>query len=223
MKEQKGIYKILYIIIAIIIIIGAIVCWKKGFNIELMYSNRQEIVISNHTGLDTAKIEEIAKSVLQNRKVQVQETERFGNSVEIVSTSISEEEKEIIVNKINEEYGDDISNDDIDITTISNTRIRDTLKPYILPGIIAFIVTMVYFIIVYRKIGLKKVLLKGIFVPIIVELFFYSVIAITRIPYGRIVNAIAIGLYIISIYGLTTYFQKEKENLLENDKKEVDE
>ena len=82
---------------------------------------------------------------------------------------------------------------------------------------------MVYFIIVYRKIGLKKVLLKGIFIPIIVELFFYSVIAITRIPYGRIVNAIAIGLYIISIYGLTTYFQKEKENLLENDKKEFDE
>ena len=43
MKEQKSTKKIIYLIIAIIIIIGAIICKAKGFNIELIYSNRQQI------------------------------------------------------------------------------------------------------------------------------------------------------------------------------------
>ena len=39
MKEQKSTKKIIYLIIAIIIIIGAIVCKAKGFNIELISYN----------------------------------------------------------------------------------------------------------------------------------------------------------------------------------------
>lgn len=109
MKEQKSTKKIIYLIIAIIIIIGAIVCKAKGFNIELMYSNRQQISISNSTELDTNKIEEISKSILVGRKVKVQELERFGNAVQIISESISDEEKQNLINKINEECGTDIS------------------------------------------------------------------------------------------------------------------
>ena len=100
MKEQKSTKKIIYLIIAIIIIIGAIVCKAKGFNIELIYSNRQQISISNSTELDTNKIEEISKSILAGRKVKVQELERFGNAVQIISESISDEEKQNLINKI---------------------------------------------------------------------------------------------------------------------------
>ena len=212
MKEQKSTKKIIYLIIAIIIIIGAIICKAKGFNIELIYSNRQQISISNSTELDTNKIEEISKSILAGRKVKVQELERFGNAVQIISESISDEEKQNLINKINEECGTDISNDDTKIVTVSNTRIRDILKPYILPSII-----------MYHKIGVSKVLLKGIFTPIITELVYYSLIAITRVEFGRITNAIAIGIYILAIGALTINFQKEKEKLPKNDdKKEND-
>ena len=219
MKEQKNANKLIYIIIAIIIVIGAIVCGVKGFNIELLYSNRQEIMLSNNTGMDISKIEEISKSVLGSKKVKVQKLERFGNAVEIISTEITNEEKENIIAKVNEEYSADISNDDINIINVPNTRIRDILKPYILPGIITFVVVLLYFIIMYHKIGLKKVLLKGIFIPIITELTYYSIIAITRIPFGRVTSSIAIGLYVISIGALTVCFQREKEKLPENDKK----
>lgn len=223
MKEQKSTKKIIYLIIAIIIIIGAIVCKAKGFNIELIYSNRQQISISNSTELDTNKIEEISKSILVGRKVKVQELERFGNAVQIISESISDEEKQNLINKINEECGTDISNDDTKIVTVSNTRIRDILKPYILPSIITFVAVLLYFLIMYHKIGVNKVLLKGIFTPIITELVYYSLIAITRVEFGRITNAIAIGIYILAIGALTINFQKEKEKLPKNDdKKEND-
>lgn len=223
MKEQKSTKKIIYLIIAIIIIIGAIVCKAKGFNIELIYSNRQQISISNSAELDTNKIEEISKSILAGRKVKVQELERFGNAVQIISESISDEEKQNLINKINEECGTDISNDDTKIVTVSNTRIRDILKPYILPSIITFVTVLLYFLIMYHKIGVSKVLLKGIFTPIITEVIYYSIIAITRVEFGRITNAIAIGIYILAIGALTINFQKEKEKLPKNDdKKEND-
>lgn len=222
MKEQESTNKVLYIVIAIIIVIGAIICGVKGFNVELLYSSRQQIILSNNTEIDAVKIGEISRQILENKDVEVQKLSKFGNAVEIISTEITNEEKENIIKKVNEEYGSDISNDDIDIISIPNTRIRDVLKPYILPGIITFVVILLYFMIMYNKIGLNKVLLKGIFIPIIAQLLYYSIIVITRIPFGRVVNSVAIGIYIISIGFLTICFQKEKENLPENDKKEND-
>ena len=223
MKEQKNTKKTLfYIILAIIIIAGAIVCKVKGFHIELLYTSRQEILLSHSTELEVSKIEEIAKSVLENKKVKVQKLERFGNAVEIVANEITEEEKENIIGQINETYGSSISADDIEIISVPNTRIRDILKPYIIPGMITFIIILLYFAITYHKIGLNKVLAKGFLIPILTELTYYSLIAITRIPFGRVVNAIAIGLYVISIGALTFYFQKEKEKLTKTDEKEND-
>ena len=220
---MKSTNKIIYAIIAIIIIIGAVICKTKGFNIELSYSNRQQINISNSTELDTKKIEEIAKNILTDRKVRVQRLERFGNAMQITADSISEEEKQNVINKINEECGTDISNDDTTIVTVPNTKIRDILKQYILPAVITFAGVLLYFLIMYHKIGISKVLLKGILTPIIAELLYYSIIAITRVEFGRIVNSIAIGLYIVMIGILTIRFQKEKENLPTNiNKKEND-
>ena len=220
MKSTK---KIGLIIVAVIIAIGAIVCKTKGFNIELAYSNRQQMNISSSTELDISKVEEISKSILTNRKVRVQKLERFGNAVQIIAETISDEEKQNLVNKINEEYGTDISNDDTKIITIPNTRIRDILKPYILPSIITFAAVLLYFVIIYHKLGLRAVLLKGIFIPLIAELVYYSLIAITRVEFGRIANSFGIGLYILSVGMLAIKFQSKKEKIQKNnDKKEND-
>lgn len=211
MEKQK----ILYIIIAIIIIVGAIICGVKGFNIELFYENRQQIIITNNTEFNISEIQNIAKEVLSNKKVKIQKIDRFGTTIEIISNTISEEEKNNIIDKINEKYGSSISTD-TQIVTITNTRIRDILKPYILPAIISFSASLLYFVIMYHKIGLNKVLLKGILIPIVTEITYYALIAITRIPFGRVTNAVAIGLYILSIWILAMSFQKEKLNK-END------
>lgn len=223
MEEQKSTKKIIYCIMAVIIIIGAIVCYTKGFNVDLQYSSKQKIVISNNTVFDKTKVEEIAKEILKNRKVKVLEIGRFSNAVEIISTQITDEEKSEIVSKVNEQLGFNISSDDIAIQSIPNTRIRDVLKPYIIPGaIITFIFILVYFTIAYHKIGLKYVLLKSIIMPIAVELLYYAIIAITRIPFGIVTNAIAIGIYVGSIKCIGTLFHQKKELILKKEQKEND-
>ncbi len=217
--------KLLYLILILIIIFGAIVYAIKGFNKELNYSNRQEFEISSASTLDEIKIEEIAKSVITDRAVKVQKLERFNNALEIISTSISEEEKENIINKINEECNESISNDDTKIISITSTRIIDILKPYLLPAIITFSAVLLYFLFLYNKLGIKMVLMKAISIPILFEIAYYAIIAITRIPFGRITNSLAIGIYILSIGALSICFQNEKEKIImeEKNKKENDE
>ena len=99
MSKLKSRNKIIYIIVAVLILIGGIVCFTKGFNIELTFMPRQEIVVSNNTELDVNKIEELARSVLNGQKVKALEVERFGNSVQIIATEISDEAKQEIINK----------------------------------------------------------------------------------------------------------------------------
>ena len=211
----------LYIIMAIIIIIGTIICNVKGFNIELEYLNRQEINISTSQEMDIQKITEISKSVLNNKKFTIKRLGTFKNAVKIMAVEITNEEKDNIINKINEEYNLEISTDEIDLLKIPSTRIRDIIKPYILPGIITFTIIVLYFIIIYNKIGFMQVFVKSLLLPIFIELTYYSIVVITRIPFGRVTNSIAIGLYIICIFALTSYFQKEKA--IKNSEKEKDE
>ena len=99
MKEQESTNKVLYIVIAIIIVIGAIICGVKGFNVELLYSSRQQIILSNNTEIDAVKIGEISRQILENKDVEVQKLSKFGNAVEIISTEITNEEKENIIKK----------------------------------------------------------------------------------------------------------------------------
>lgn len=200
----------LYIIIAIIIIIGTIICKVKGFNIELEYLNRQEINLSISQEVEIQKIKDISKSELNGKKFKVKRVGNFNNAVKIICNEITAEEKNNIINKINEEYKLEIVSDEIEIFKISNTKIRDIIKPYILPGIITLIIVVAYFMVMYNKIEFKKVLLMSLFIPFITELTYYSIIAIARIPFGRVTNSIAIGIYTISILVLTAFFQKEK-------------
>ena len=75
----------------------------------------------------------------------------------------------------------------------------------------------------YHNIGILKVLLLSCLIPVISELLLFSIVAIARIPFGRLTSAIALGVYIISIMGLTYKFQNYKENLNLENKKENDE
>lgn len=212
--------KLLYLILIIVIIVGAIVYKVKGINKELNYSNRQEFEISAASTFDVSKVEEIVKSVISNRPIKVQKVERFENALEISSTEILEEEKENIINKINEEYNENISNENAKITSVTVTRLIDILMPYIVPATIAMVIVVFYFVILYNKIGITELLTKGILLPILIELSYYALIVITRIPFGKITNSIAVGIFILTIGMLTICFQKQKEKIIIDSKEE---
>ena len=217
MKNMNGKSKIIYAIACIIIIAGAIVYFTKGFKFNMEYAKKDQIVLSNKTGFEISKVQEISKEVFENKEFTVQEVEIFKNAVEISAEEINEEEKANIIEKINAEYSLEISADDIKIENVEQTKIKDIVKPYILPVIITYALILLYFLIRYRKIGVKKVLLTGIILPMASELEFYSILAICRIPFGNVTTAVAIGIYVFIFTIIAIKFDKEEKLIRENE------
>ena len=69
--------KLMWIIFAIIIVIWIIMFFTKGFNKELGYLKRNQIVITSEKTIDLSEIKVIAKEVLQTKNIKVQEVDRF--------------------------------------------------------------------------------------------------------------------------------------------------
>lgn len=212
--------KISYLVICIIIVIGAVVAGVKGFKFDMQYEARNKITLSNKTGIEISEIEQIAKEVLGDKRFKVQEVELFGNTVSIIANEITEDEKTKIVEKFNEKYGTDVSIDSVTITNIPHTRIRDIIKPYILPIAITFIIILVYFMIRYSKLGITKVCIETIAKTVLMELLAFSIIAIARIPFGTIVPPIILGVYTITVAIISSNFENKRVALeLEEEKK----
>lgn len=208
---MKTVNKILCILICLIIITGIVIWKNNGFNLELQYSARNQISISNNTGINITDVEQIASEVLGDTRHFVQEVEMFGNSISIVAEEITDEQKTKIIEKFNEKYETDIEVDEIETVVIPFTRVKDVIKPFIVPGIVTFVIILAYFLIRFKKLGLKEILGKTVIIPIAAELLLYSIIAITRIPFGRIAVACGIGLYVVIIAILTNIFENQKE------------
>lgn len=212
--------KISYLVICIIIVIGAVVAGVKGLKFDMQYEARNKITLSNKTGIEISEMEQIAKEVLGDKRFKVQEVELFGNTVSIIANEITEDEKTKIVEKFNEKYGSDVSTDNVTITNIPHTRIRDIIKPYILPIAITFIIILVYFMIRYSKLGITKVFIETIVKTAVMELLAFSIIAIARIPFGTIVPPIILGVYTITVAIISTNFENKRVVLeLEKEKK----
>lgn len=223
---------IIYIIICLIIVAG-IVVWKTvGFNMELQYSSRKQIELTNKTGIEISDIKKMVSEVLGNTRFIVQPVETFGNAVSIVAEDMTEEQKNSIVEKFNEKYYSEdsseeskessdkssdkkIDNDDIKIVSIPFTRVKDVIKPYILPGIITLVLVTMYFTIRFRRLGYKKIFAKTLIVPVVAETLMFSIIAITRIPFGRVAITLGIALYLMTIFVLTNKFENERIKILE--------
>lgn len=206
---------IVYIIICLIIIAGIAVWDSKGFNAELQYSSRYQMQLSNHTGIEISDIQEIVSEVLGDTSFFVQKVEKFGNSVSIIAEEMTEEQKNQIVEKFNEKYEHDLDKEDVELIYIPFTRVKDVIKHFLVPGIITLVIAMVYFLVRYRKLNWKIILAKTILAPIIAELLMFSIMAVVRIPFGRISIALSVGLYVAVIAILANMFENQRNKFLE--------
>ena len=219
---MSTIKKVLYIVICIIIIAGIIVWKNNGFKLELQYSARNQINISNNTGININDVKQAVSEVLGNKRFSVQEVETFGNAVSIVSDEINEEQKNQIIQKINEKCQTDIDSNNIEIESIPFTRVKVIIEPVIIPGVIITIILLIYFLIRYKALSLKIILTKIVIIPVMVELLLYSVIALTKIPFGRLAIACGIGLYVITIAILSNSFENKREEKIVEKKDETE-
>mgnify|MGYP003295022431 CR=1 FL=1 len=198
-EKTRKILKILAsIIIIIVILIGGIIVGTKGFNKELRYGSTQTIEIYFEQNFDMNKVKEIVNEQLGQENI-VQTIEIYKDMVSIKAKNITEEQKNNIVSKLKENYEFKQTAEETTINTIPATRIRDMYKPYVMPYIISAVLILVYMLIRYYKKGIVNVLTRAICVPLIAELLLLSVIAIARIPVGRIIPTLVLSVYILSV------------------------
>ncbi len=213
--------KITILILAIIIIAGIIVTFTSGFNFDLNLQQTKKIDLYIENTFEESDIRNITNDVFGSQEVIIQKIEVYEDSVRIIAKDITEEQKNNLVEKINEKYGLEISKDSTEITTIPNTKGRDLLKPYILPFFIATVIILVYMMIKYRKLGVIKTLVTVVAVLILAEVTLFSLIAITRIPIGILTMPMVIAVYLFILTLITFKLENKLKN--KKDEKEIKE
>lgn len=204
--------KIIFTIIAIIILIGIAITCTIGLNFDLRYRDSKRMELYLEQDFNISDIKQMTDEVMPDKKVIIQKVEVYEDTVSITAEDITDEEKQSLIDKVNEKYGTTLAAESTEIETIPNTRGRDIVKPYIIPFGIATLIILVYMAIRYRKLGVIKTLLKTIVIAIVAEMVLLSIMAITRIPIGLITIPLVITVYLLTLIGLTTYFEKELTN-----------
>ena len=189
---------IILAIAMIIVIAGVIVASTIGFNKQLRYQDSQKIDIYVASEVDVDKIKSIANEVLGKQNM-VQTIEIYQDMVTIRAKSISNEQKDSIVNKIKENYEFEQTAEKTEIKDIPATRIRDMFKKYVLPFVLSFIIILVYMVVRYRQKGILNVFAQTIAIPVLCEILLISLIAIARIPVGVYTSTLVLVVYLASI------------------------
>ena len=206
------------ILMLLVIIAGIVMIAVKGFNFDLKYQDTQRVELYLKTEFKISDIRQITDEVFGNQKVMIQKVEVFEDSVSITTTSISDEQKSNLITKINEKYGTELTAEDATVEDIGHTRGRDIIKPYIIPFVVAVIIVLIYLGIRYHKLSIAKVIAKSIGIMALAQILLFSVMAITRIPIGRLTIPMVILVYLLTLFGITNMFEKNlsKKNLEEN-------
>ena len=209
MKENSNKTKVLILLIVAIIVAGIVVTLTLGFNFDLRYQDSKKIEIYLNKEFIVQDIKQITDEVMPNENVIIQKVEVFEDTVSIIAKDITDEQKDNIITKINEKYQTDLATDQTEIVSIPNTRGRDILKPYMVPFAIATVIILLYIAIRYYKLGAFKAVLKSIIIITVTQAVLFSLIAITRIPIGRLTTPIMLVVYMLTIMGITTNFERK--------------
>ena len=219
MKQKST--KILVILIALILIVGAIMIGVKGLAFELKYQNGKQVEIDLGKEFDIKDMQAITNEVFGKQAVLIEQIEVYKDAANIITTDITEEQKADLVTKINEKYGTELSADNITIEEHSKIRGRDLIKPYIAPFAIATAIILVYFMIRYYKLNSLKVIAKAIGIMALAQIILFAIITVTRMPIDVVTMPIVLTLYAISTYVCTTKFDKELEKKKQEEAEKV--
>lgn len=204
--------KIISILLMCLIIAGVIVVATIGFNVGTKYSETTQISIKIGKEFEINDIQKIANEVFDKQNVLVQYVELYKDMVQITVKDASEEQIKNLNEKVNEKY--EISNEisDILVTEQSNVRLRDIAKPYIMPVVTVSIITVLYVMVAFRKLGIGQVLYNTLMNMVSTQAILAGIYAVIRIPINRLTMVIAMVLYIASIALNIVYLNKVKKN-----------
>lgn len=199
--------------LAIVILVGIIITVAVGFNVDMCYRDYNLVDIKIGQDFNINDIKTITNEVFQKQNVEIQKAGVYSDNVVIKVNNITDEQKNLINTKINEKFGINNSVDDIKVNYIPSYKLRDIIKPYIIPLIITTVLILAYMAIRFRKIGIAKVISQAVILTIIAELLYASIIVITRYPVNGLVMPVGVVIYITIITVLTGMFEKQKSLL----------
>lgn len=197
--------KILCVILVIIFIAAIISTAIRGLNVSMEYAEGTSIVFDLGKQYDKKDIKQIAKEIWPKESIFVQKVEVYDESVLIKVSQVNDEQLDNLATKINEKYGLELKKEDFTILYNSNNKIRDIVKPYIIPLIIATALIVVYYSIRFK--GVKEIL-EFLLSLVAVEGIIYSIYALAMLP----INVITMPIVMIA-YGLVTIFVTLKNEI----------
>lgn len=216
--------KVIQILLICLIIAGIVVISTVGFNVGLKYSEHKEISINISKEFNVSDIRNITKEVFGNKPMIIQQVELYKDMVQISVKEASEEQVSSLNDKINEKYGLENAISDVKVVDIPNVRLRNVIKPYILPVSIVSVLTIIFAMIVYRKLGVWKVLYDIAMAIVAPQAILSSLYAVTRIPINRIATIVAISVFALSITMIILKLNITKQKLFKEkeDSKKVE-
>lgn len=219
--------KIIYILIALIIVAGAIMTCVKGFKVDTIYTENVRLYVYIKKEFENNDVKQIAKEVFGTDEIIVQKVEVYKDMAVITIkqkdvNNINAELKDLVEQlntKMNEKYELQNTTDDIIIKYEPRVKLTSILKPYIMPVTISAIIILIYAFIRYMELGSFKTVGKYLLAIIVPELVYASVLVICRIPVNKFVAPIGLLVYAVSIVTVTILKEKQLEIAKLADKK----
>ena len=141
---MKNITKIIIAIMAIIIVAGIVVVATSGFNVDIRYKKAQKIELYLQKEFEISDIKNILNEVMPNKQVVIQKVEAYEDTVSIIAEEITDEERQAIVEKINEKYELELETDSVTTLIMPQTKLINVVMPYILPYVLTTAIILIY-------------------------------------------------------------------------------
>lgn len=199
--------KILCVILAVIFIAAIISTAIRGLKVDINYSEGVTMVLDIGKEFETKDVRDIAKEIWSGKDVLVQKVEVYDESVSVKVPELNEEQINNFVTKINEKYQLELTSADVSVLYNSNERLRNIVRPYIIPLIIATALIVVYYSIRFK--GVKEIL-NLLLILIAVEGIIYSIHALLLLPINVFTMPVVMIAYAGVIIGITIKSETKK-------------
>lgn len=198
--------------LCLLILAGIVVVLFRGFNVNFLLEQHEVIEFTIGKDFELSDVYDICKEVFGNKKVVLRKIEVFNDSVSINVNSITNEEKENLVNQLNEKFGTEKEVSDVEVKTVAKVRIRDWIKPYIKPIAVSAVIILAYIAIRFREENILKLFAKIIGMIALTILALLSIFAICRVPMSPIY---IMGLASVALVELIVYIARLDDKKIE--------
>lgn len=200
MKNISKKNKIVLLLLVLLIIAGTITLFIVGFEKTATYKAGTRIEVFIPNSYEKQDIINIANESFSEKEFAFEEVEKLKQVASIKIADYSEEELKKFKTSICEKY--EIKEDKLELHEIQlpSIRISTAITPYVLPVALVTILLLIY--VLFRNLKSEnkwKIILKIVLVLVLMLGVYFSLILITRLPFGSYTMPLALAIYIITL------------------------